>query len=415
MQLFGLVNTLLTSTESCARLDLGIQRYNVVPLSTNSGLIEWVPQCDTLHALVRDYRVPRSILLNVEHRLMLHFAPDLDTLSLMQKVEVFKHALSHTSGMDLYQLLWLKAPSSEVWLERRSNFSRSLATMSMVGHMLGLGDRHPSNLMLSKHSGKILHIDFGDCFEVAMRREKFPETVPFRLTRMLVNAMEVSAVEGTFRSTCERVMSVLRQHQDSLMAMLEAFIHDPLIKWRLLQPESQQSRPSQARSSVPRTSPSLRTSPSSAAPPQNSNAGGIQQTAGIHHNSDGGGGSLTVPTKRTPSLAPSLKASLEESFGYNSAEGYNFGTLHTPLESIRLRQRSNQSSQLMEMLASEVSHEPEALNERAVRVIRRVHNKLTGREFGDELTVSQQVQRLIVQATSHQNLCQCFVGWCPFW
>jgi len=28
-------------------------------------------------------------------------------------------------------------------------------------------------------------------FQVAMRREKFPETVPFRLTRMLVNAMEV--------------------------------------------------------------------------------------------------------------------------------------------------------------------------------------------------------------------------------
>ena len=29
-------------------------------------------------------------------------------------------------------------------------------------------------------------------------------------------------------------MGVLRSHQDSLMAMLEAFIHDPLIKWRLL-------------------------------------------------------------------------------------------------------------------------------------------------------------------------------------
>ena len=63
--------------------------------------------------------------------------------------------------------------------------------------MLGLGDRHPSNLMLHRYSGKILHIDFGDCFEVAMRRDKFPETVPFRLTRMLVNAMEVSALEGT--------------------------------------------------------------------------------------------------------------------------------------------------------------------------------------------------------------------------
>lgn len=26
--------------------------------------------------------------------------------------------------------------------------------------------RHPSNLMLNRLSGKILHIDFGDCFEV---------------------------------------------------------------------------------------------------------------------------------------------------------------------------------------------------------------------------------------------------------
>lgn len=52
--------------------------------------------------------------------------------------------------------------------------------------------RHPSNLMLDRLSGKILHIDFGDCFEVAMTREKFPEKIPFRLTRMLINTMEVS-------------------------------------------------------------------------------------------------------------------------------------------------------------------------------------------------------------------------------
>ena len=54
--------------------------------------------------------------------------------------------------------------------------------------------RHPSNLMLDRLTGRILHIDFGDCFEVAMTREKFPEKIPFRLTRMLVNAMEVSVV-----------------------------------------------------------------------------------------------------------------------------------------------------------------------------------------------------------------------------
>jgi FKBP12-rapamycin complex-associated protein len=32
---------------------------------------------------------------------------------------------------------------------------------------------------------QVLHIDFGDCFEVATKREKFPEKIPFRLTRML--------------------------------------------------------------------------------------------------------------------------------------------------------------------------------------------------------------------------------------
>ena len=70
--------------------------------------------------------------------------------------------------------------------------------------------RHPSNLLLDRMSGKILHIDFGDCFEVAMTRDKFPEKIPFRLTRMLINAMEVTGIEGTYRSTCESVMRVLR-------------------------------------------------------------------------------------------------------------------------------------------------------------------------------------------------------------
>lgn len=40
--------------------------------------------------------------------------------------------------------------------------------------------------MLDRLSGKIVHIDFGDCFEVAMKRVKYPEKIPFRLTRMLV-------------------------------------------------------------------------------------------------------------------------------------------------------------------------------------------------------------------------------------
>ncbi len=151
---------------------------------------------------------------------------------------MFEHALENTKGSDLDRVLWLKSPNSEVWLERRTNYTRSLAVMSMVGYILGLGDRHPSNLMLDQHTGKITHIDFGDCFEVAMHRDKYPEKIPFRLTRMLINAMEVSGIEGNFRFTCERVMRVLRDNRESVMAVLEAFVYDPLINWRLLQPKS---------------------------------------------------------------------------------------------------------------------------------------------------------------------------------
>ena len=104
----------------------------------------------------------------------------------------------------------------------------------MAGYILGLGDRHPSNLMLERVSGRVVHIDFGDCFEITKQRSKYPEIVPFRLTRMMTVAMGHTGIAGTYRVTCEKVMRVLRDNRDSVMAMLEAFVYDPLISWRLL-------------------------------------------------------------------------------------------------------------------------------------------------------------------------------------
>jgi FKBP12-rapamycin complex-associated protein len=51
---------------------------------------------------------------------------------------------------------------------------------------------------------------------------------------MLVQAMEISGVEGTFRITSENTMRVMRSNKESIMAVLEAFVHDPLINWRLV-------------------------------------------------------------------------------------------------------------------------------------------------------------------------------------
>merc|ERR1712025_376996 len=349
MQFFSLVNSLLTSDPETLKRNLTIQRFSVVPLSTNSGLIGWVPQSDTLHALIRDYREKRKVMLNEEHRTMLKMAPDYDHLPLMNKVEVFEHSLEESAGDDLSKLLLLKSLCSEVWFDRRTNFTRSLAVMSMVGYVLGLGDRHPSNLLLDRMSGKIPHIDFGDCFEVAMTREKFPEKIPFRLTRMLINAMEVTGIEGTYRSTCESTMEVLRRNKDSLMAVLEAFVYDPLLNWRLIdkKPKSKKSK----------------------------------------------GEGLSVGSKGGMSVAGSTDNNMESLVEYHK------------------EMVSKKNDSMGE------SVEPEALNKKALDIVQRVRDKLTGKDFNTEesLEVCQQVELLINQATSHENLCQCYIGWCPFW
>jgi FKBP12-rapamycin complex-associated protein len=71
MQLFSLVNTLLSVDTPSFKRRLHIQRYSVTPLAPNAGLLGWVKDSDTLHVLIRDYRDSRKVLLNIEYRLML--------------------------------------------------------------------------------------------------------------------------------------------------------------------------------------------------------------------------------------------------------------------------------------------------------------------------------------------------------
>jgi FKBP12-rapamycin complex-associated protein len=68
-------------------------------------------------------------------------------------------------------------------------------------------------------------------------------------------------------------------------------------------------------------------------------------------------------------------------------------------------------------LEEESINRPEAVNAGALNVVTHVSNKLTGREYGtaDALDIQAQVNRLILDAIKVENLCQAYVGWCPFW
>ena len=47
-------------------------------------------------------------------------------------------------------------------------------------------------------------------------------------------SLQVTGIDGNYRMTCQKVMAVLRDNKESLMAVLEAFVYDPLLSWRLL-------------------------------------------------------------------------------------------------------------------------------------------------------------------------------------
>jgi hypothetical protein len=208
MQLFGLINVCLQNDRVTNEKGLNIVRYSVLPLSNNSGVIGWVENCDTVNQLVKQYREAKDIRLLIEVKLLQSKCPNYDKLPLIHKVDLFKQVLEETTGDDLAKMLWLKSKTSDVWIERRATFTRSLAVMSMVGYILGLGDRHPSNLMLHQISGQVVHIDFGDCFEITAHRAKYPEIIPFRLTRMLTKCMNLAGIQGTYRITSERVSNI---------------------------------------------------------------------------------------------------------------------------------------------------------------------------------------------------------------
>ncbi len=400
MQFFSLVNSLLLDDPETFRRNLAIQRFAVIPLSTNSGLIGWVPHSDTLHGLIKDYRDKKKILLNIEHRIMQRMTPNSENLPLMNKVEVFEHSLENTYGDDLAKIMLLKAPSSEVWFDRRTNFTRSLAVMSMVGYVLGLGDRHPSNLLLDRMSGKILHIDFGDCFEVAMTRDKFPEKIPFRLTRMLINAMEVTGIEGTYRSTCESVLKVLRDNKDSLMAVLEAFVYDPLLNWRLIETEGGKKKKAKNQQQPQQQQPAGAAAAGGA--PAAGAAGGAAGAAAPPSGAQGDSSHSTAGNS----------AATESVAGDGAAPPAAGGA--DPVRDGAAAVAGPAAPDDLDFLDG---HQPEALNRKALDIIQRVRHKLTGRDFSHDetLAIAEQVDRLIEQAMNNENLCQSFIGWCPFW
>ncbi|BDA43155.1 Serine/threonine-protein kinase ATR at C-terminar half [Coccomyxa sp. Obi] len=229
MEVAGVINRLFAREPSSRRRNLYLRRFAVVPLSEDCGFIEWVPQTVTLRNICNEVYAAegitdmRSTLASVNTIHKNHIAaPNRRSEWLNKVLQMFPPRLHR----------WLLSKWSEpaAWHNARLAFTRTNAVWSMVGHIVGLGDRHGENILVDASSGDVVHVDFSCLFDRGLLLE-VPEMVPFRLTQNLIDGFGVSGYEGVFRKSCEITLQVLREHRDTLVSVMETFVHDPLCEW----------------------------------------------------------------------------------------------------------------------------------------------------------------------------------------
>ena len=229
-QVFEQVSNLLKDHRTTRQRNLGIRTYKVLPLHTNAGIIEFVQNTLPLH----DYLLPAHARYNpkdMKASQCRKVISDAQNRSTEQRIQSYRRVTDKFSPVMRYFFLE-RFPNPDEWFVKRLAYSRSTAAISILGHVLGLGDRHGHNILLDETTGEVVHIDLGVAFETG-RVLPVPEVVPFRLTRDLVDAMGITATEGVFRRCCNFTLEALRAESYSIMTILDVLRYDPLYSWSI--------------------------------------------------------------------------------------------------------------------------------------------------------------------------------------
>lgn len=240
VELTTMINRLLSSDNEARKRNLAIANYSVVPLAENMGVIEFVLDVATMKGLVNDQRKKHRQSVNDRKMFQrldqgqkaLKGRAATDRKPVEELIAIFDD-ICHQAPPVLHTWLVDQFSDPASWYLARTVFTRSTAVMSIVGYIIGLGDRHCENILFFKKTGAVLHIDF-DCLFEKGKTLPTPEIVPFRLTQNMVDVMPISGVEGVFRISCEVTGSILRQNEAPLMNNLETLLHDPLLDWKTL-------------------------------------------------------------------------------------------------------------------------------------------------------------------------------------
>jgi len=124
--------------------------------------------------------------------------------------------------------LWLKShnPTPEAWAKAQDTFALSCAGYCVATFVLGIGDRHNDNIMLT-HEGNLFHIDFGHFLGNYKKKYGFKrERAPFIFTPQYAHVLDGKNSEPFKRyiDLCGKAYNILRRHKDVFINLFQMML-----------------------------------------------------------------------------------------------------------------------------------------------------------------------------------------------
>lgn len=134
---------MLDNDSESRKRNLRLRTYAIVPLSRSTGLIEWIQNTSTIKSIVGEQWKKHNIKGEMQDIKAKAVAAHLGETheQIWDKVKEEIKPVLGTWMADHF-------PSPEIWYEARINFVRSTAIWSMIGYVIGLGDRHGDNILI---------------------------------------------------------------------------------------------------------------------------------------------------------------------------------------------------------------------------------------------------------------------------
>lgn len=182
MEFNAMINRLLSKCAESRKRKLYIRTFAVIPLTEDCGMVEWVPHTRGLRHILQDIYI--SCGKFDRQKTNPHIKRIYDQCQgKMPEEEMLKNKILPMFPPAFHK--WFVNTFSEpaAWFRARVAYAHTTAVWSMVGHIVGLGDRHGENILFDSTTGDCVHVDFSCLFDKGLQLEK-PELVPFRLTQV---------------------------------------------------------------------------------------------------------------------------------------------------------------------------------------------------------------------------------------